>query len=451
MRAFFVQIKCELGRTYDVATAVADAEIASEIHSTAGDFDLLIKFYVPNEIDIGLFVAEQCSASPASRTRARSSASRRSDGLDSARGRRNLPDQRPATGRVGRRRHDRSDPQAKSVTPRGPRRRRRRRARRARRARARTGGVASRPHAPSHRAVSAAGATDNIARIVANRLGEMWGVPIVVDNRAGAGGNIGNEAVARAEPDGSTILMGSPGLAINQYLYRQLTYDPIADLRPVTLIALVPNLLVVGRHVAATTTAELVARARANPGMTFATSGIGTSVHLSGELFKKLANVDITAVHYRGSAPATQDIIGGRVDMIFDNISQILPHVRAGSVRALGITTPRPSVFAPDIPPVAETVPGFDTTSWFGFLFPARTPGEIVAKLQADTKTALDSAAVRERLAVLGVRGRRLEPGGVRRAYPPRERDLGPDHPGRRASAPNSLGAYSPRAKSLAR
>jgi tripartite-type tricarboxylate transporter receptor subunit TctC len=247
-----------------------------------------------------------------------------------------------------------------------------------------------------------AGATDNIARIVANRLGEMWGVPIVVDNRAGAGGNIGNEAVARAEPDGTTILMGSPGLATNQYLYRQLSYDPIGDFAPVTLIALVPNLLVVGRHVPVATTAELIARARANPGMTFATSGIGTSVHLSGELFRRLANVDITAVHYRGSAPATQDIIGGRVDMIFDNISQILPHVRAGSVKALGITTPRRSAFAPDIPPVADTVPGFDTTSWFGFLFPARTPAEIVAKLQADTKTALDSAAVRERLAVLG-------------------------------------------------
>jgi tripartite-type tricarboxylate transporter receptor subunit TctC len=247
-----------------------------------------------------------------------------------------------------------------------------------------------------------AGATDNIARIVSNRLGEMWGVPIVVDNRAGAGGNIGNEAVARAEPDGSTILMGSPGLATNQYLYRQLNYDPIADFAPVTLIALVPNLLVVGRHVPVAATAELIARARANPGMTFATSGIGTSVHLSGELFRRLANIDITAVHYRGSAPATQDIIGGRVDMIFDNISQILPHVRAGSVKALGITTPRRSAFAPDIPPVAETVPGFDTTSWFGFLFPARTPADIVAKLQADTKTALDSAAVRERLAVLG-------------------------------------------------
>jgi tripartite-type tricarboxylate transporter receptor subunit TctC len=247
-----------------------------------------------------------------------------------------------------------------------------------------------------------AGATDNIARIVSNRLAEMWGVPIVVDNRAGAGGNIGNEAVARAEPDGTTILMGSPGLATNQYLYRQLGYDPIGDFAPVTLIALVPNLLVVGRHVPVATTAELIARARANPGMTFATSGIGTSVHLSGELFRKLANIDITAVHYRGSAPATQDIIGGRVDMIFDNISQILPHVRAGSVKALGITTPRRSAFAPDIPPVAETVPGFDTTSWFGFLFPARTPADIVAKLQADTKTALDSPAVRERLAVLG-------------------------------------------------
>jgi tripartite-type tricarboxylate transporter receptor subunit TctC len=247
-----------------------------------------------------------------------------------------------------------------------------------------------------------AGATDNIARIVAARLSEMWSVPFVVDNRPGAGGNIGNEVVARAAPDGYTILMGSPGIAINQFLYSNLTYNPETDLTPVSLIALVPNLLVVGRQVRAQSVAELVSLARANPGMTYATSGIGTSVHLSGELFRRLTNIDITAVHYRGSALATQDIIGGRVDMIFDNISQILPHVRAGTVRALGITTLRRSAFAPEIAPVAETVAGFDVTSWFGFLYPAGTPREIVAKLQTDTKAALQDSGVRERLATLG-------------------------------------------------
>jgi tripartite-type tricarboxylate transporter receptor subunit TctC len=266
-------------------------------------------------------------------------------------------------------------------------------------------GQAAWPHGRQLRLVvpfPPAGATDNIARIVANRLTEIWGATIVVDNRPGAGGNIGNEAVAHAAPDGFTFLMGSPGMAINQFLYARLGYDPAADFIPVTLIALVPNLLVVGRHVRAQSVAELVSLARANPGMTFATSGIGTSIHLSGELFKRLTNIDITPVHYRGSAQAAQDLIGGRVDMIFDNISQILPHVRAGTVRALGITTPRRSVFAPEIPPVADTVAGFDVTSWFGFLLPANTPREIVMKLNEDTRTALQDSGVRERLAVLG-------------------------------------------------
>lgn len=247
-----------------------------------------------------------------------------------------------------------------------------------------------------------AGATDNLGRIVGQKLSEMWGVPIVIENRGGAGGNIGTEAVARAAPDGNTFLIVSVGMATNQYLYPRLSYDPTKDFAPATLVAMVPNILVVGKHVRANNVAELIAHAKANPGMTYGTSGIGTSVHLSGELFRRMTGTELTAVHYRGTAQATQDLIGGRIDMIFDNISQALPHVRAGTIKALGITTARRSTFAPEIPPVSETVPGFDVTSWFAFFFPAGTPPEIVAKLQADTKTVLQDASVRERLAALG-------------------------------------------------
>lgn len=247
-----------------------------------------------------------------------------------------------------------------------------------------------------------AGATDNLARIIANRLQEMWGATFVVENRGGAGGNIGTEAVKNAAPDGNTILIVSVGMATNQYLYPRLGYDPVSDFAPSTLIALVPNILIVGRHVQANNVAELIARAKANPGMTYGTSGIGTSVHLSGELFQRMAGVRLEAVHYRGTAQATQDLIGGRLDMIFDNIAQSLPLVRAGQVRALGITTARRSPSAPDLVPVAETVPGFDVTSWFAFFYPARTPPEMIARLQADTATVLREAGVRERLAALG-------------------------------------------------
>jgi tripartite-type tricarboxylate transporter receptor subunit TctC len=247
-----------------------------------------------------------------------------------------------------------------------------------------------------------AGATDNLARIVASRLQEMWGASIVVENRGGAGGNIGTEAVKNAAPDGNTMLIVSVGMATNQFLYPRLGYDPVADFAPATLIALVPNILIVGRHVQANSVAELIERARANPGMTYGTSGIGTSVHLSGELFQRMANVRLEAVHYRGTAQATQDLIGGRLDMIFDNIAQSLPLVRAGQVKALGITTARRSASAPDLVPVAETVPGFDVTSWFAFFHPARTPPEMTERLRADTATILREAGVRERMAALG-------------------------------------------------
>lgn len=248
-----------------------------------------------------------------------------------------------------------------------------------------------------------AGATDIIGRLWAEKIGQLWGVNIVVENKPGAGGNIGTEQVAKGEQDGSQLLIVSVGMATNQYLYPRLTYDPVADFRPVSLLALVPNLLVAGKHVPANTVAELIAHAKANPGkLSFGSSGVGTSVHLSGELFKRMAGVDMVHVPYRGTAPATQDLIGGRIELIFDNITQAVTHVRAGSIKALGITTARRSPVAPEFPPVADTLPGFDVSSWFAIFAPKGAPDAVVEKLHADTVRVMADPQMRERMAQLG-------------------------------------------------
>jgi tripartite-type tricarboxylate transporter receptor subunit TctC len=247
-----------------------------------------------------------------------------------------------------------------------------------------------------------AGATDVLGRLMADSLGRAWGSNVVVENKAGAGGNIGTDHVAKAEPNGDTILIVSVGLATNQYLYAKLSYDPIADLVPITMVALVPNLLVVGNHLPVASVAELIAYGKANPGkLTYGSSGIGTSVHLSGELFQKLTGVKMVHVPYRGTAQATQDLIGGRIDLIFDNITQALPHVRAGSIKGLGITTARRSAAAPEFTPVADTVPGFDVSSWFALFAPARTPTSIIDRIQTDVKAALAEPGVRAKMQAL--------------------------------------------------
>lgn len=247
-----------------------------------------------------------------------------------------------------------------------------------------------------------AGATDVLARLVADKLGQSWGTNFVVENRAGAGGNIGTDVAAKAEPNGDTILIVSVGLATNQYLYAKLNYDPVKDLAPITMVALVPNLLVVNKDLPVKTVAELIAYAKANPGkLTYGSSGVGTSVHLSGEYFQKLTGTKMVHVPYRGTAQATQDLIGGRIDLIFDNITQALPHVRAGSIRSLGITTAKRSPAAPEFAPIAETVPGFDVSSWFALFAPARTPQAIIDKIQADTKAGLADPALRAKMDML--------------------------------------------------
>ncbi|QEL23594.1 tripartite tricarboxylate transporter substrate binding protein [Bosea sp. F3-2] len=247
-----------------------------------------------------------------------------------------------------------------------------------------------------------AGATDVLGRLVADKLGQAWGTNVVVENRAGAGGNIGTDAVAKAEPNGDTFLIVSVGLATNQYLYAKLNYDPVKDLAPITMVAMVPNLLVVSNQLPVKDVAELVAYAKANPGkLTYGSSGIGTSVHLSGELFQKLTGTKMVHVPYRGTAQAAQDLMTGRIDLIFDNIPQALPHVRAGTIRGLGITTAKRAPTAPEFPPIAETVPGFDVSSWFALFAPAKTPPAIIAKIQADTKAAIADPAVRSKMDLL--------------------------------------------------
>ena len=247
-----------------------------------------------------------------------------------------------------------------------------------------------------------AGATDILGRLMAEKLGQAWGTNIVVENRPGAGGNIGSDAVAKAEPTGDTLLIVSVGMATNQYLYAKLNYDPAKDLTPITMVALVPNLLVVSNNLPVKSVAELVAYAKANPGkLSYGSSGVGTSVHLSGELFQKLTGTKMVHVPYRGTAQATQDLIGGRIDLIFDNITQALPHARAGSVRGLGITTAKRSPSAPEFAPINDTVPGFDVSSWFALFAPAKTPQAVIDKVQADAKAALADPAVRTRMDAL--------------------------------------------------
>lgn len=247
-----------------------------------------------------------------------------------------------------------------------------------------------------------AGATDVLGRLVADKLGQIWGTNLVVENRPGAGGNIGTDVVAKAEPNGDTLLIVSVGMATNQYLYAKLSYDPVKDLAPVTMVALVPNLLVVNKDLPVKSVAELVAYAKANPGkLSYGSSGVGTSVHLCGEYFQKLTGTKMVHVPYRGTAQAAQDLIGGRIDLIFDNIPQALPHVRAGTIRGLGITTAKRSPTASEFAPIAETVPGFDVSSWFALFAPAKTPQPIIDKIQADTKAALADPALRAKMDTL--------------------------------------------------
>src|SRR5689334_10658629 len=249
------------------------------------------------------------------------------------------------------------------------------------------------------------GGIDGIGRILAARLSEMWGQQVVVENKPGAGGNIASEFVARAAPDGYTMYITAAGLAVNRYLFGSVNYDPVADFAPVTLICLFPNLLVVPNSSPFRSVADLLAQARANPGkITFASPGHGSSPHMSAELFKYMAKVDMVHVPYRGAAPAATDLIAGRVDCTFAVMASGLPLVQNGQLRALGVSTANRQPAAPDVPTIAEAgVPGYDTSSWFAFFLPAKTPREIVRKIQADTVAVMAEPAIKAKLDALGV------------------------------------------------
>jgi tripartite-type tricarboxylate transporter receptor subunit TctC len=249
------------------------------------------------------------------------------------------------------------------------------------------------------------GGIDAVGRIVGGRLSELWGQQVVVENKPGAGANIGIEAAARAAPDGYTMLITAGGLAVNQFLFPAINYDPVADFAPVTLLCEFPNLLVVPKDSKFRSAADIVAQAKASPGkLTYASPGHGSSPHMSAELFKYMAKVDITHVPYRGAAPGYTDLIAGRVDMTFGVMASALPLVQAGQLRALGVSTAKRQETAPDVPSIADTgVPGYDTSSWFAFVVPAKTPPEIVRKMYADTAAVLGEPAVRARLDKLGV------------------------------------------------
>jgi tripartite-type tricarboxylate transporter receptor subunit TctC len=248
------------------------------------------------------------------------------------------------------------------------------------------------------------GSTDITARLVSNRLQDVWGQSVVVENRPGAGGNIAADVVAHSDPDGYTIFIVGPGMATNKFLYPSLSYDPVGDFAPVTMLITQPNMMCVPNSSPARSVEEFIAFCNENRGkVTYASSGNGTTLHLSGELFKRLAKVEMTHVPYRGGAPAINDLIPGRVDVIFDNMPSIISHVRAGSLRGLAVTTRERVAILPNMPTIAESgVPGFDVFSWFGFFVPAKTPPEVIAKINADTNAALAHPSVKPRFEDLG-------------------------------------------------
>jgi tripartite-type tricarboxylate transporter receptor subunit TctC len=260
----------------------------------------------------------------------------------------------------------------------------------------------------------AGGATDLMARTLGQKLAERLGKPVIIDNRAGAGGGIGAEAVAGAAPDGYTLLFATMGsLTINPSLYKNLRYDPVKSFEPITLTHNTSNVLVVNPAVPATTVAELIALARKNPGaLTFASSGNGTTSHLSGELFKSLAKVDLTHVPYKGSAPAMTDFLGGRTSMMFDTTSNFVEHVKSGRLRALGLTGRKRSTAMPNVPPISET-PGmgdYEMSLWLGVLAPAGTPKEITVRLNREIAVVMSAPDMARQMADAGIEVRLSTP-----------------------------------------
>ena len=254
------------------------------------------------------------------------------------------------------------------------------------------------------------GTTDILARAVAPELSKAFGQQFVVDNKAGAGGNVGAEIVSKSAPDGYTLLMGTVGThGINKALYNKLPYDPQKDFAPITLVAGVPNVMVVNaekaRSLNINTVNDFIKYAKAHPGqLNMASSGNGTSIHLAGELFKSMTGIYMTHIPYRGSGPALMDLVGGSMDVMFDNLPSSMQQIKGGKLKALAVTSAQRSAALPDIPTVEEAagLKGFEASSWFGLLAPAGTPPDIVHRIQREVTKSLGTPAVREKLLAQG-------------------------------------------------
>src|ERR1043166_1159044 len=247
------------------------------------------------------------------------------------------------------------------------------------------------------------GSVDLTARLTAQWLTERLGQQFIVENRPGAGGNVGSEAAAKAPPDGYTILLYSAANAISATLYDKLAYDPVRDFAPVAVVGRAPNIMVINPKVPAKSVPEFIAYAKANPGkVNMGSSGIGTSIHVGGELFKLMAGVNMVYVPYRGSAPMLTDMIAGQVQVAFDNAQPTLPHIRAGTLRALAVTTSTRSELVPVLPAIAEFVPGYDASTWQGIAAPRGTPRAIVERLNKEINIGLGDATMKRRLAEMG-------------------------------------------------
>jgi tripartite-type tricarboxylate transporter receptor subunit TctC len=258
----------------------------------------------------------------------------------------------------------------------------------------------------------AGGSADLIPRIAAEKLAQQWGQAVIIDNRPGAAGNIGADLVFKSEPDGYTLLSAPPPpLVINRLLYPNLSYDP-TQFVPITVIAAIPNVLLVNEKVRANSVAELIAFARANPGkLNYASQGSGSTSHLTAELFKSMAGgLDITHVPYRGTAPALADLVAGQVDMMCDNLGVSLPHVKSGKLRALAVASRARSPSLPEVPTLAETLPGFEAMAWFGMVAPPKTSSAIAEKVAAGVREALKSPDVLKRLQDLSAEPMGLSP-----------------------------------------
>ena len=249
------------------------------------------------------------------------------------------------------------------------------------------------------------GSLDVVARAIGQKLTEAWGQPVIIDNRPGAGGNIGADLVAKSAPDGYTILEGALSThAVNVSLYSRMPYDPVRDFAPITLVAVTPNVLVLNPSVPANSVKELIAYAKANPGkLSFGSGSNGSAGHLAGELFKMEAGVDMVHVPYKGAAPAMQDLLSGQIQLMFDNLANSMQQVRAGKLKALAVTTEHRSALVPELPTLSEAgLPGFDISTWWGFMAPAGTPKEIIVKWNAEVTRILSTPEMKAFFAQQG-------------------------------------------------